>query len=157
MKKLKLIAIGILLVITTLSFETKNNFITEGLSLFGLQEENTVTVKEFKEFVDTELLSPIKVCYREAYPHAFMTKCYSDIKLVFDYEMTDESLISTIYEMYANVVYDNCNRQMHVCRIKVLYSEKKIEVQESFLSDWVSKDEYLKSFCEKVKTKNVEE
>jgi len=151
MKKLKPIVLGMLVMVTTLSFISGNNFISTG---FGFQEEKMVSVKEFKEFINKDLITPIRTCFTEAYPHAFMSKCYSTIEFEFgdsQSALTDESLLYSSYSISGNVFFINCGQRQHVCGIKAIHATREIQIQESFLSEWTTKDAYLKSFCERVK------
>jgi hypothetical protein len=152
MKKLKFFSLTLVLIAGSLSFMSRNNFNPNGLEVF--QTEKMVSVADFKEMVNTDVIAPIVTCYSEAYPHAFMTKCYSSIDFQFtrEYQGTaDDQLLYANYPVQGNVIFTDCGQENHVCALKVTYSAKEILVQESFLGDWIPLRDYLDRFCKKMK------
>lgn len=154
MKTRKIIFAGIMICLLALSALGRNNF-NIGWNLLD-DETKTYTEKEVLELVGLELIKPIKECYEEAYPHAFMTKCYSEIRFKFDrhsdWQPTDgeERVFYESERILGNAVYTECGMDQHIGKVEVNMGSKSIKVQESFFSDWVSADEFISSFCKRL-------
>lgn len=158
MKKAKIIFASLILCLLTLSVMGKNN-VNLTFDLFGFDdEENTVSEKEIREFVGKELVDPIKACYVEANPDAFMTKCPSEFLFNFDKpHWAGADYKPTYYKgqpVQGELVFLDCTVEQHICKAQVNVSKNEIKVQESFFSDWVTAKDFNKTFCERVKKKD---
>src|SRR5687768_9887806 len=89
----------LLTVFSVLSFATRNNFNPTGKDWLGLEDEQMVKAQEVIDLVNEKLNQPIRACYVEVNPHAFMMKCRTDIAFEFEHDAynSDPSL-----EVYAN-------------------------------------------------------
>lgn len=156
MKTKKIVFSTLILCFLTLSVMGKNNF-NIGWSLLD-DEVKMISEAQVNEFVGKKLVQPIKTCYTEANPHAFMTKCYSDIHFVFDkqydWQITEDKPEREFYEnqqIVGELVFTDCGMKRHIGQVKVRMDLKTVQVQESFFSDWESADDFTSSFCERVK------
>lgn len=154
MKKAKIIFASLLLCMLTLSVFGNNNM-NFTFDIFGFgDDDNTLTEKEILEYVGKELVEPTKACYMEANPHAFMTKCTSEFRFNIDRPHWAGAEFKPVY--YKNVpvqgelVYIDCETERHICKAKVNVTKNELLVQESFFSEWVSGEEFCKSFCKRV-------
>lgn len=156
MKRIQKLSILMLIAFFVLSFATRNNFNPAGKDWLGLESEKMVKYQEIIDLVNTRISTPIRECYVEVFPHAFMMKCRTDI--VFSSESdaynTDHSLeVYADYPVQGELVFIECESRHHLCDVQVTHSTGEIKVQESYFSPWISDQEYTQSFCEKIKTK----
>lgn len=159
MKRMKFAVITVCVLVLSLSVLAKNNFNANGIGWFG-DSDKEIKYEQFIEFVNTNLVNEIITCYTEAYPHAFMTKCYSEIycevsgfqrgEITADQKIWAESTYS------GEVVFDDCGTRSYICSFRANYKEKKIEVRESFFGEWQLLADYTKAFCKKTKAMNKE-
>lgn len=156
MKQLKYLSFGLVLIFGVMSFMTKNNFNPNGKDLLGLESNEMVKVQEIKDLVMERIGTPVANCISEVNPHVFMMKCYSTIEFKF---MQDLLNSDSNAEVYANTFYRGqltfieCDNHHHLADIDVNYATKEIKIQESYFSPVMSESEFLKSFCEKIKSK----
>lgn len=160
MKKLHYFSISLIVLLTLLSFMSRQNLNPNGNEYFNGPTEKLVSVKVIREWMVKELCQPIRDCYELAYPHAFMTKCYSNVEFTFGRQnqwMTDETTLNEDYDLSGNIILTVCEEENYLCKVKANYKTKKIEVQETFQGEWKSKDAYLKEFCAKMEKIQMEE
>ena len=154
MNRLKISVVTVCLMFLGLSVLAKNNFSTSGFGWFA-DEENEVEYSKYMEFINTKLVGPVAACYQEANPHEFMTKCYSEIYCQLNNFKPGEDHSTEKLWTGSNytgvVIYNDCGNINHICSVKTNYKEQKIEVRESFFSEWVPAEDFVKSFCEKMK------
>lgn len=160
MKTAKYLFFGLIVCLTALSVLGKNNF-SDGFGIFSFDEEKRVTQQEVRDLVYAELIKPLTECYVKEHPEVLMTKCpaqmHFDFDAVWGIPIENNATFSTTQVIKGKVVFDDCGQTSHVCSVQVVYEKKDIRVQESFFTDWVLADEYVKTFCKKIKKEKVEE
>ena len=108
MKKIHYLSISLIALLALLSFMSRQNLNPNGSEYFNGPNEKLVSVKEIREWLVKELCQPIRDCYELAYPHAFMTKCYSNVTFSFgrgDEWMTDETTLNEEYDITGNIKF----------------------------------------------------
>ncbi|MCH2235682.1 MAG: hypothetical protein MK078_15690 [Crocinitomicaceae bacterium] len=152
MKKGKIIFTVIIALFFGATVLGKNNLFNAGFGFFG--DDGSITETELRDYVNEQLVIPMKKCYAEANPHLFMTKCYSDLKVDFTGEdWTPEGEERKFYmtsNIPAEIIFVDCGMQSHICDLSINYHEKSINVKEDFFGGWEDSEDYLNTFCEKV-------
>ena len=155
MKTKKIAFATIILCLLTLSVMGKNNF-NIGWSILD-DEVKVYKESEVLDFVGKKLVQPIRECYEKANPHAFMTKCYSDMKFNFDeqydWQVTEDKPEREFYEnqrILGDLAFIDCGTKRHIGQVEIRMDMKTVKVQESFFSDWVSAEDFTDSFCERI-------
>jgi hypothetical protein len=158
MKKAKYLFFTVIISLTTLSVLGENNFGSGFGSGFGFvfgDDEPKISQQDVRDEVNTQLIEPLTKCYVDAHPEAMMMKCAAYMKFEFSrntgrYLQEDTKFYST-QDLHADVIFDDCGLETHVASVRVNFSKAdKVMVQESFFSEWVTAETYLKGFCERM-------
>jgi hypothetical protein len=152
MKRIKIAFLTVCVLFIGLSVLAKNNFSENGFGWFE-DTEKEIKFEVFQKFIQDDFVNGLAVCYQEAYPHLFMTKCYAEFYCeLTNFERGKDHSERTIWieSTYSgNVYFDDCGNKSHICSLRANYKERKIEVRESFFGEWLSADDFMASFCEK--------
>ena len=152
MKKGKIIFATMMVVLLGLTALGENN-LNFGINLFG-EDREVLSREDLNKFMNESIVTPIKKCYIEAYPHVFMTKCYLSVEFRLNRpDWIQEDSDWTFYKdetLKGKIVLINCGDESYICGVKVNYAKSEIFIQESFFSQVVDHKTYLEDFCSKI-------
>lgn len=149
---MKILFIIVLTFFGLLTFTEKNNISDvqiDALNKAVVTEADTVSREEFREFLNKKLLAKMGDCY---FKETQMTKCpeYVTFKLIDPYRKNP-----TCYKrsLTRGILYtEGCREGQTICEFRAIYDKNRLEVKESFFTDWVDADEFSTKFCKHVKT-----
>ena len=108
---------------------------------------DTISAKRLQDFVNKELLAPLRACMEEADPHVFMTKCYSKLKFVRTPRQFGSRKLYKDSHIRGRLVFIDCSVESFMADVMIHYKSKTITIKESFRTPEQSHKEYLKSIC----------
>ncbi len=110
---------------------------------------DTLDRNEVRTKIEDRLTKYVRKCVRKKDPHAFMTKCYSNVETVFSRHARAKRLtpIYTNSTVKGTVDFINCGQRNHVCEFLYFTGKDSLIVRESFLRDWKPAKKFTKTFC----------
>lgn len=150
-KNVKYILSTLLVFAITLGFASQNNL---GLNFasWGVKDDQKIEAKVVVETIKSSVISPIRTSIEKGNPHAFMTKCYSDIKFNlngFVEQESPEAIIEsgrTFYSsevVHGTILLIDCGEEEPICRYRLHLEDNSVEVKESFVAEWKPLKELL--------------
>ncbi|MFT5821630.1 MAG: hypothetical protein ACI8ZM_002884 [Crocinitomix sp.] len=161
MKKAKYLFFTVIISLTTLSVLGENNFGNGFGFTFG-DEEPKITQQEVRDEVNLQLIEPLSKCYLDAHPEIMMMKCASYMMFEFSGHsaryLEEDTKFNSTYGIQGEVIFNDCGEESHVASVMLNFSkEDKVMVQESFFSEWITAEAYVKDFCGKMEKKKIKE
>lgn len=157
MKTFNVLFVILVLACLGLSFMSPNNLDkaavptteTAAVAPEMLAEPNsdTISAKQLQDFVNKELIAPLRACMEEADPHVFMTKCYSKLKFVQTLGQFGSRRLYKDSYIRGRLVFIDCSEENFMADVRIHYKSKEIMIKESFRTPNQSHKEYLKSIC----------
>lgn len=131
-----------------LTFTQKNNL--SSVEVKPLNElistgADTVSRKEFRLFLEKELIDKMGDCY---FKQTQMTKCpeYVRFRLIDTYSRNPKCYKNATTR--GILFTDGCFESQTICEFRAIYGKNELEVKESFFSDWQSANDFSKKFCD---------
>lgn len=154
MKKAKYLFFTIIISLTALSVLGENNF-GSGFGFSFEDAEPKITQQEVFDEVNGQLIEPLTACYVAAHPEIRMMKCAAYMKFQFSGHsakyLEEDTKFNSTYGIQGEVIFDDCGQEIHVATVMLNFSnDDKVMVQESFFSEFVTAQVFVKDFCEKM-------
>ncbi|NOQ70692.1 MAG: hypothetical protein GQ574_01750 [Crocinitomix sp.] len=161
MKKAKYLFFTIIISLTTLSVLGENNF-GVGFGFSFEDAEPKITQKQVRDEVKVQLIDPLTKCYVAAHPEIMMMKCMAYMKFEFSGHsarfLEEDTKFNSTYGIQGEVIFDDCGNETHVASVMLNFSkDDKVMVQESFFSEFVTAEAFVKDFCEKMESEKTSE
>lgn len=145
-KYTKHIALGIALLMVSLSFATKNNLGINFLNLGWSDDVKEISREEVQKKVQETVQNPISESLTVRDPYLFMTKCYSHLDATLD----DRSQNDPNRKFYENqtivgtISLDYCGSVDVICKYQLSLKTNEVKVKESYLKPWISLEDFKK-------------
>ncbi|MFK7787671.1 MAG: hypothetical protein AB8B56_21290 [Crocinitomicaceae bacterium] len=145
-KYTKFIALGIILLMVSLSFATKNNLGVNFLNLGWTEDAKEISREEVQKIVKEKVQDRISESLTVRNPHLFMTKCYSHLDATLD-DRSQNDPNRKFYEnqtIFGTISLDYCGSVDVICKYQLSLNTYEIKVKESYLKPWVTLEEFQK-------------
>ncbi|MFT5780031.1 MAG: hypothetical protein ACI837_002992 [Crocinitomicaceae bacterium] len=144
----------LMIVITLiLTFSAKNNFTADFNNQIGVIGSETRSKADVETFAREQIIEPFqKLRVQDLDTKA--SSCFEH-KLIFNYHYPEEEALPFYKDQMvsAKVVEVDCEREYYLYTLKIYFDEKKILVQTTTFDEWVSPEEYIKEYKQRINKK----